>query len=519
MKEEVGMKRRGPSKLLVGMAAAGLVTWLASAAVASVDQGPENVYTNVNGVNGAEGTTSNTRAAGPEVNPGGIGQVLYAGLYDVRSVPSALDPSVLEPQFTNFAILNSAPIPGNTNQGVLARIRFRESKTSQEVLDFNIVLSCGQVWVGQVFLDAAVDLPAITSPDPVVTSEPFTNPIISYSPVLAANAQRFVKPTALQNVDIQRGYFEVFAEEAIPCAPTSGDERTGTYSTAGITDDTPPNTLAATVIIVRNLTGVSYHYNATAISRFVAAGQGRITSPILSPSPNTLDCIFFDGTSDDPCVDAVDFQLAKNRVMFQWDELQATNGQSYLVTTFPTKHHHCAVSAITGDYTGAGNDLTQPPFQCGPVATSGEEVGCTLYNRIEDLVIETNIFSPGDVSRCFLPREVTFLALVENSSECVPGAPGSDPRCDIGLVYTSLPAGASGTANQNGWLDIDTFFGVHFRNNLDPNYVQLLGLGFTEYEGLPVIPMVIQEYTNGNVGGVFGGVTPAYWEVGYGSAS
>src|SRR5690606_30248153 len=145
--------------------------------------------------------------------------------------------------------------------------------------------------------------------------------------------------------------------------------------------------------------------------------------------------------------------------------------------------------------------------------------GCTLYNRIEDLVIETNIFSPGDVSRCFLPREVTFLALVETSDECTPGSPNQDPRCDIGIVYTSLPAGVSGNANQTGWLDIDTVFGVHGRSELNPDYVQLLGTGFTEYEGLPVIPLVIQEYTNGNVGGVFGNSVPALWEVSYGATS
>lgn len=44
-----------------------------------------------------------------------------------------------------------------------------------------------------------------------------------------------------------------------------------------------------------------------------------------------------------------------------------------------------------------------------------------------------------------------------------------------------------------------------------------LGLGFTGYEGLPVIPMVVQEYTNGNAGGVFGSMTPALWEVSYSS--
>ena len=123
MKEEVGMMRRGPSKVLVGMAAAGLVAWLASGAAASVDQGPENVYTNVTGVNGAVGTVDPNRPAGPEVNPGGIGQVLFGGLYDVRPVTNPAG-GQQDPQFTNIALVNTAPIPGNSNQGVLARIRF-----------------------------------------------------------------------------------------------------------------------------------------------------------------------------------------------------------------------------------------------------------------------------------------------------------------------------------------------------------------------------------------------------------
>src|SRR5262245_37923031 len=114
MKEEVGMKRKGPSMVLVGMAAAGLVTWLASSVSASVDQGPENVYTTATGVNGCEGTTSNTRPAGPEVNPGGEGQLLFFGVYDVRPV---VNPTwgASDPQITTLAILNTAPIPGNTD--------------------------------------------------------------------------------------------------------------------------------------------------------------------------------------------------------------------------------------------------------------------------------------------------------------------------------------------------------------------------------------------------------------------
>ena len=42
----------------------------------------------------------------------------------------------------------------------------------------------------------------------------------------------FARPGALPDVDMQRGYFEVFAEEALPCAPTTGDENGATAETA-----------------------------------------------------------------------------------------------------------------------------------------------------------------------------------------------------------------------------------------------------------------------------------------------
>lgn len=516
MKEEVGMKRKGPSMVLVGMAAAGLVTWLASSVSASVDQGPENVYTNATGVNGADGTISNTRPAGPEVNPGGEGQLLFFGLYDVRPVENPTS-GASDPQITNLAILNTAPIPGNTDQGVLARIRFRESKTSLEVLDFNIVLSCGQVWVAEIFLGPN-NLPVVRGPDPVVTNNAFTQTVLQYSPVIATGRE-FARPGALPDVDLQRGYFEVFAQEALPCEPTTGDERTGTYNTALVQDETPPNTLSGTAYLVRPGAGISYQYNATAISRFVAEGQGRITAAIQSDSPNTLDCRFADGNDGTDCVDAVDFQLAKSRVMYQWDELLATDGQTYTVYTFPTKHHHCAVAGAIPDYTGGAGALSQPPFQCTPVSVGGEEVGCTIYNRVEQFVQGDDIFSPTQEVDCILPREVTFQAMVATGTECEPTSPDYDNRCDEGLVYTELPPPNFPGANETGWTDVDTYFGIHFRNNLNPTYVQLLGTGFSEYQGLPVIPLVIQEYTNGNVGGVFGSAVPALWEVSYGSQS
>jgi hypothetical protein len=517
MKEEVGMKRKGPSMVVVGMAAAGLVAWLASSVSASVDQGPENIYTNLNGVNGAVGTVSPARPAGPELNPGGEGQLLFFGLYDVRPIENPTS-GALDPQITNLAILNTAPIPGNQNQGVMARIRFRESKTSIEVLDFNIVLSCGQVWVAEIFLGGN-NLPVVRGPDPVVTGNVFA-PSIVYSPVIASGRE-FARPGALPDVDMQRGYFEVFAEQSLPCAPATGDERTGTYDQSGLsaTELTPPNTLAGTAYLVRPGAGISYQYNATAIARFVSEGQGNITSAVTTSSPDLLDCIFADGSSDVNCVDAVDLQLAKSRVMYQWDESLSTDGQTFTVYTFPSKHQHCAVSGAIPDYTGGAGVAGRPPFQCTPVSVGGEEVGCTIYNRVEQFVQGDDIFSPSQEVDCLLPREVTFQAMVATSTECEPTSSDFDSRCDEGLVYTELPGPNFPGANETGWVDVDTFFSVHFKDNLDPTYAQVLGTGFTEYLGLPVIALTIQEYTNGNVGGVFGSAVPALYEVAYGASS
>jgi hypothetical protein len=528
------------------MAVAGLVTALAAPALAqsvftgSVGEGFPDIYTNDYGVQGAVGTVNEgvippARLAGPDVNPGGTGQLLFGGFYDVRPVTALT--GATESQQTNIQLLNTAPAAGgNRNEGMLARIRFRESKTSQEVLDFNIVLSCGQVWVASITRISAPDdpsidgFPQVRSPDPIVVTDPGTDAAapIEYRPVLATVGQPFVKPApGLTVADIQRGYFEVFAEERLPCAPSTGDERTGTY--IRITNNptgtpplfrSPPNTLAGSVFIVRPLAGVSYEYNMTAITRFVdSVDETGITAPITTPQPNvTASCRLAQvpGATPQQCLDSVDFVLSKSRLMAQWDELKLIAGQSYVVVTQPTKHHHCALNAAGDNFSGsAAAGFIAAPFTCTP---TGEEVGCTIYDRLENFARQQNIFSPATITRCVLPREVTIIGFVETPSDV-------DPRADFSITYGELPDGPDGIEDEHGWLDINLYNGIHARGSgtpaanvpLDPNVAQLLGTGYGQYRGLPVIGLVIQEYFNGNVGGVFGAAVPTYHNVAYGT--
>ena len=507
MKEEVGMKRRGPSKWLVGTTAATIMTLVASAAMAA------NPYTNISGVEGAVNAAG--RRAGMAVNPGHIGQLLWGTFYDVR--PVAEPTGATDNQNVNIQIVNTNPT-GTPTGGVLARVRFRESKFSFEVLDFDIALSCAEVWTANLILDTASGLPAIKSQDPIVTnvtgSTITTRP--AFDPANGGGIQDFIQPNSPQvaPIDLQRGYFEVISEELLPCEPNntplSRPLSTNTFTRLDANDVTPPNSLAGLVFIVRPKAGISYEYNMTAISRFVIAGGGSIQSPTTTSQPDLSSCIgpdnttpvaTFSGITD--CRNQMDFALSKTRLIIQYDNDPSDGANTHLVLTFPTKHDHCGFSLPSS---------ADAPFFCtgnGTVAGGGEQVGCIIYDRLENKQTAGQPFiSPAPPQqRCLLPREVTIIALRGDS--------GISPRADLNF-------NTNFNGNVSGWLDMnlisdtsDPATQVHQLLGLDPNLVDLLGSGWTGFQGLPTLTLILQEYFNGNVGGVFGNSVEAPYEVNY----
>jgi hypothetical protein len=190
-----------------------------------------------------------------------------------------------------------------------------------------------------------------------------------------------------------------------------------------------------------------------------------------------------------PCRNQLDFILSKKRLMPQYDNDASTAAITLLVVTLPTKHDHCGVVA-------------SPPFTC---SASGEIIGCTLYDRLENKVTSTNIFSPGNPQVCILPRELTIISIQRSSAV--------SPRADVNFN--------SGTFD-SGWVDIDLTgdpgaagFPQHTLTGLNPNQVDLLSIGLTGFQGLPALTLVLQEYFNGNVGGVFGNSIESPYEVFY----
>ena len=74
------------------------------------------------------------------VNPDGTGQVLLFPYYNAR-----------DGYVTNINLVNS------TDQTKAVKIRFREGKGSQDVMDFNIYMSPEDVWTGSIQPGASKD--------------------------------------------------------------------------------------------------------------------------------------------------------------------------------------------------------------------------------------------------------------------------------------------------------------------------------------------------------------------------
>lgn len=550
MKEEVGMKRRGALGALAGWVVVGMLVCSGTSAFGQA----EDIYENASGLtwNGVTGTgganfpllaggfaQAGISNANATLNPNGIGQYLFGQYYDVRDVDG-------DAQVTNIAIVNTNSNNGNLptctasdvlrgvdgencffdqstdvdlpKGGILAKVRFRESRYSTEVLDFNIALSCGEVWTARVFLGTD-GLPRLTSTSPVVTSatgnfgvggtlrtRPAFNPAEGGSPAQFRFAG--AAPGNLVPADAARGYIEVIGIADLPCEPVDADgnpteidlENGNTWS---VYESTwmATNALAAEAILVRAASGNSYGYAFTAISRYrpvlSTLGKGfpsvALSAIFGNETPNIDNCLGVDlngalFTGPPACVRQFNLALHKGRLVGQYDIDPTTAGQTNFILTQPTKYRNCNVSpsgALSKAYAAT-------PFSC--VANPGEEVTCTLYDRLENLA-EGGFTSPSETERCFLPRELTIL-----------GLPGSINADDILTLADTFETPA-------GWLAIeldDDTAGQVLHREIFPNAIthDILGGRVQGYRGLPVIGMKLQEYTNGAVGGAYGLLIP-----------
>lgn len=442
------------------------------------------------------------------LNPEGKGDVLIFPYYDVRNLGT-------KTQQTLFAIINQTPLSDcafSTKDGVAAKLRFREFDKSEEVFDADIWLSCNDVWVAALTRNTSTGLTTITSPDLVISAPTaagcpaVAGSTFTVSALLASGVDFFTDnvtntpPAGLTKADLTNmGYFEVIGTERTFSKAAGGKV---TRITTGNRDAL--NNLTGYAFIVRVVDGASEGYNATAIANFTTDGR----------------CLFAGAGSEDPQLTAaqdglaqLEFQLSKANISHGYSIETNILGKFSMVVTMPTKHFHFEGKPL---YSLIDDASIAPPFT-GETSNFGENATVLIFDRLENpCTPQLSPFSPRTTPEFFLPHEVTVLGVYKGSA---PTLPAVGQRDTFPLVI-----GASCTGFDTGWIWIDLTKGVndsditHFaicREQAECNLADFnfFDFGFFEYDGLPVIAMGLQEFSNGAVGGFYGDLFPAFYDV------
>lgn len=370
------------------------------------------------------------------VSANGMGEVLVYPYYTVKGSLAGV------PYNTLLSIVNS------TDSTKAVKIRFREGKASQEVLDFNIFLSPYDVWTGWLEPSAVGGTLLKT------TDNTCTLPAIPAAGVEFRNFD--YKGDAAKDdslTRLQEGYFEVFematyltggtvatsAKHGSNGVPAACSKITN--SVAGSEAQDPTGGLSGTVSLVEPaITGSNVAINATALNFEVNSGY--VDTGSLSPSfadgePWSVTPV---GRGDavwaawGDSIDATSAAIMKNAVINEFVLDSATNSATSWVITAPTKHFY-----VPNDGSGRSD-----PFQ-SKLTSSGscDEITIITYNREEQGVTPAGPdFSPQPeadrLSMCWEANVINF-----NGKN----------------IFGSSNAVSIITAFQNGWMEVGFPYG------------------------------------------------------------
>jgi hypothetical protein len=413
------------------------------------------------------------------VNPGGVGQVLIGPYYDVR--PLVGPNSAVQAQQTQIKIVNVA---SGANAGVLFRLRFRDSKYGVTLLGVAGIVGCGQTWSATVF--ARPDgTPAVRSTSQTLSS--FLVGDASQSGVIEStkglNFPNGVPlsanpPAPFALADMQRGYFDVYPELAVTCAPNQVSAQgvaSWTYSPGPIAAS-PGHVLSGSATIVTS-SGHRASYPLVAVARFRPTGDGAADFGGVTVSfgsfvgqdnrPTAADCEFLDADGmiqhGPACNRQLRLAIAKSRIYVPFDDDAGANARTRLILLQPDKSSACRL------FSPFGPIVPGVPYSC---SSGGERIGARV----------TGTAGPGNWKSLRLPRVLTVVSISKTD----------DPNADVAVKNIAAGAGTVEFA-----LDRDRKSGeVHKETSLDSKAVSFLGAGFTGYKGLPVLALVLREWNS-----------------------
>lgn len=401
------------------------------------------------------------------VNPGGMGDALIYGYYNALGSASYV------------RIVNTSQ-----TLGVGAKVRFREGRNSNEVLDFYICLSAGDQWTA--YVSGTNDNSGAATLISMDTDTP-TYPSIPTSGV----ALKSGNPSVVTAADTKEGYLEIIGNVAWSDKPGSG-KAVKTSNDCGYmvlnaseapTSDSGLATLkAAEVDVPNSLAGTMLIYNGSTLYSFAATALADFRS---TPKLGSLGVDSVPTLSDaDNGIAEVNYALTKDNVYSTFQYASDGTLDTAIINTFPTKRRSLIDSGSGPNATAAGTARVggsiNGPFNdtayidsTGAVAGDPCEVISVLqWDDKENTPGSSVNFSPSTPQQKTKCYEVNLVAV------------GSK----VSIINTNLTALTLSTSYSLGRAD------ETFNDGTDTKRVTTLGTGVrarTTY-GLPVISITLQ---------------------------
>jgi hypothetical protein len=344
------------------------------------------------------------------VNPGDLGDALIGGYYNARG---SLD---------MISLVNTS-----CDTGVVVKVRFREGKYSNEVLDFFVCLSAGDRWTAWVWGDDDTSTPAhlLVWDDDTPTCPDFGSDNaedLKYSGTGAAScvtadmtkegyftviavASWADEPGALKTVTTDEECCEVVGQGDADGFCVGSNCTTSACDIACLID--ADNLLTGTVVIYDVVGGAAaYAYNMLAMADFRNA-------PVNNPGLGLDDPPTFADCQDG--LNGVNYILMKDSLVALYDIESCLSGQSDVIISFPSKRQTMTAAVLDPNI--------QNPFQ-GNVDTDDD---CTWEDACEPVTVNlwddeenspecTHGFSPSTTTELELCNEVNYIIVGENAA-------------------------------------------------------------------------------------------------------
>jgi len=370
-----------------------------------------------------------------EVNPGGQGDALIMGYYNARNA------------LTYFRIVNTS------DKGIVGKIRFREGKRSEEVLDFIVCLS-PQDEFSMILVDGGETAPAVLYKGTDMISDADTTTVPGNWTMVPLRYGATGAAATVTMDDTKEGYVEFIALSAYGVEDIDSDQckelaETGSTELADgstVTAEDAPNAVMGAVEIVKYTDSLPiFSYKATALKDTTTAVQTSF------PATGTDTPLFNDVV--DGGIAALNEALSKSALYAMYDIRGGLGAATDLLVLFPTKKETYTADEATFNAMYTEDFNTDNATM--DLAKRCVVVKYDVYDDAEDTIQQELDFSPYTVQTNSLCYEVNYVSVGEMASS---------------ILDTSLSGVNVQTGSFNfGWLK------VYFDNQVDNDTMPVLG--------------------------------------------